>query len=68
MSAAMELKGKRVLVLGLGETGVAMASWLAARGANVAAADSRAAPPGAAQLPAQLPGVTLLPKAATVEH
>jgi UDP-N-acetylmuramoylalanine--D-glutamate ligase len=59
MPAAMELKGKRVLVLGLGETGVAMASWLAARGANVAAADSRAAPPGAAQLPAQLPGVTL---------
>lgn len=42
----MNLSGKRVLVLGLGATGVSMIRWLSAHGAIVSAADSRAEPPG----------------------
>lgn len=42
----MNLSGKRVLVLGLGATGVSMIRWLSAHGAIVRAADSRAEPPG----------------------
>jgi UDP-N-acetylmuramoylalanine--D-glutamate ligase len=42
----MNVSGKRVLVLGLGATGVSMIRWLAAHGANVRAADSRTEPPG----------------------
>ncbi len=38
--------GKHVLVLGLGESGLAMARWCAGQGARVRAADSRAEPPG----------------------
>lgn len=41
----MELKGKRVLVVGLGESGLAMAKWLYRQGAHVRVADSREAPP-----------------------
>jgi len=41
----MSLNGKRVLVLGLGESGLAMAQWCARNGAAVRVADSRAAPP-----------------------
>ena len=41
-----ELTGKHVLVLGLGESGLAMARWCALRGARVRVADSRATPPG----------------------
>jgi len=37
----MELKGKRVLVVGLGESGLAMAKWLHRQGAFVRVADSR---------------------------
>ncbi|ATE62419.1 UDP-N-acetylmuramoyl-L-alanine--D-glutamate ligase [Thauera sinica] len=40
------LTGKHVLVLGLGESGLAMARWCALRGARVRVADSRARPPG----------------------
>jgi len=40
------LTGKHVLVLGLGESGLAMARWCALRGARVRVADSRAVPPG----------------------
>ena len=40
------LTGKHVLVLGLGESGLAMARWCALRGARVRVADSRATPPG----------------------
>jgi UDP-N-acetylmuramoylalanine--D-glutamate ligase len=39
------LNGKRVLVLGLGESGLAMALWCARNGAAVRVADTRAAPP-----------------------
>ena len=41
-----ELTGKHVLVLGLGESGLATARWCALRGARVRVADSRATPPG----------------------
>ena len=40
------LTGTHVLVLGLGESGLAMARWCAMRGARVRVADSRAQPPG----------------------
>ncbi len=46
----MELKGKKVLVLGMGETGISAARWLQSIGAEVFAADSRENPPRAADL------------------
>ena len=39
----MELKGKRVLVLGMAKSGLAAARFLAARGARVLISDSRPA-------------------------
>ena len=47
------------MVLGLGDTGLSMARWLAQRGAGVRVADSRAAPPHAARLASELPQVPL---------
>ena len=41
----LDLSGRRVLVVGLGESGLAMARWAAFRGARVRVADTRAAPP-----------------------
>ena len=49
------LTGKHVLVLGLGESGLAMARWCALRGARVRVADSRATPPGLEALRADAP-------------
>ena len=46
---------KKVLVLGLGETGLSLVRWLVAQGAHVRAADSRAQPPALAEVHAQLP-------------
>ena len=43
--AAMDLLGKRVLVLGLGDTGLSVAKWVESEGGIVRAADTRAAPP-----------------------
>jgi len=48
-----------VVVLGLGDTGLSMARWLARRGADVRVADSRAVPPHAARLARELPQVQL---------
>lgn len=45
----IQFKNKSVLVLGLGETGQSMLRWLSAQGARLRAADSRSAPPGAAE-------------------
>jgi len=42
----MNLRGKHVLVLGLGESGLACARWCDRNGARVTVADTRAAPPG----------------------
>jgi UDP-N-acetylmuramoylalanine--D-glutamate ligase len=55
----MDLRGKKVLVLGLGDTGLSMTRWLARRGAIVSAADTRAEPPHAAELRRDLTAVTL---------
>ncbi|MFN3543261.1 MAG: UDP-N-acetylmuramoyl-L-alanine--D-glutamate ligase [Thiobacillus sp.] len=55
----LELSGKRVTVLGLGDTGLSCARWLVARGADVRVADSRSAPPHAARLAELLPQVPL---------
>jgi UDP-N-acetylmuramoylalanine--D-glutamate ligase len=55
----MTLKNRRVVVLGLGITGLSAARWAARRGARVAVADTRADPPCAAQLRAELPQVPL---------
>ena len=49
------LRGQRVLVLGLGASGLAMARWCARCGAQVTVADTRAAPPQLATLRAELP-------------
>jgi UDP-N-acetylmuramoylalanine--D-glutamate ligase len=53
------LNDQRVLVLGLGDSGLAMARWCARHGAQVRVWDSREAPPQAATLAAELPGATL---------
>ena len=55
----MEWKGKKVLVLGLGDTGRSAIAWLAGRGARVAAADTRAAPPALGEVRARHPQVAL---------
>ncbi len=57
--AMLELKGSKVLVLGLGETGLSMARWLERRGAIVSVADTRADPPRAGELRHELPEVAL---------
>jgi UDP-N-acetylmuramoylalanine--D-glutamate ligase len=54
------LAGKTVLVLGLGESGLAMAQWLHRQGARVRVADSRSEPPFAAELKRSAPGAVLL--------
>ncbi len=54
-----DLKGARVMVVGLGDTGLSMARWLQRRGADVCATDSRAAPPHATTLRRELPQVPL---------
>jgi len=41
----MNLRGKHVLILGLGESGLACAHWCDRQGARVRVADTRAAPP-----------------------
>ena len=56
----MELKGIRVLVIGLGESGLAMAKWLARQGALVRVADSRQAPPNVDALRTAVPGAELV--------
>ena len=51
-----DLSGKNVLILGLGASGLAMARWCAGQGARVRVWDSRANPPQAAALAAEVQG------------
>jgi UDP-N-acetylmuramoylalanine--D-glutamate ligase len=52
--APMPLKGKRVLVLGLGDTGLSVARWVEREGGAVRVADTRAAPPRAKDFAGEL--------------
>jgi UDP-N-acetylmuramoylalanine--D-glutamate ligase len=52
-----EWKGKSVLVLGLGDTGLSVVRALARRGARLRAADTRAAPPALGEVRAHHPDV-----------
>ena len=56
----MQLKDKAVLVLGLGESGLAMAKWLARRGAQVRVADSRTQPPNVDALLRAVPAAKIV--------
>ncbi len=58
-SEASAYTGMKTLVLGLGDTGLSAARWLAARGAVVSVADSRGQPPHAQALREALPEVAL---------
>jgi UDP-N-acetylmuramoylalanine--D-glutamate ligase len=51
---------RAVLVLGLGHSGLAMARWCAAEGADVTVADTREAPPGLPALREELPDVRIV--------
>jgi UDP-N-acetylmuramoylalanine--D-glutamate ligase len=53
----MNYEGKQALVLGLGESGLAMAQWLARSGARVRVADTRTEPQRLPALRAAVPGV-----------
>ena len=53
----MSFAGRKALVLGLGDTGLSMAKWLARAGAIVRVADTRAEPPQLAALRRALPSV-----------
>jgi UDP-N-acetylmuramoylalanine--D-glutamate ligase len=52
-------RGTKILVVGLGKTGLSCARYLAARGERVAITDSRAAPPALDAVRAELPDVAL---------
>ena len=57
------LSDQRVLILGLGASGLAMARWCARCGAQVTVADTRANPPQLAALQEQVPGARFVPGA-----
>ncbi|MDR3323350.1 MAG: UDP-N-acetylmuramoyl-L-alanine--D-glutamate ligase [Zoogloeaceae bacterium] len=56
----MDITDKRFLVIGLGESGLAMAKWLIRQGALVRVADSRENPPNRAALAAFAPEVPVI--------
>jgi UDP-N-acetylmuramoylalanine--D-glutamate ligase len=58
---AQHLQGQRVLILGLGASGLAMARWCARCGAEVIVADTRQAPPQLQQLSSEWPQVRFVP-------
>ncbi|MDR4516407.1 MAG: UDP-N-acetylmuramoyl-L-alanine--D-glutamate ligase [Nitrosomonas sp.] len=55
----MNLKGKHVLVLGMGETGLSIAKWLVRQNARVRLADSRSDPPNMLTMESVLPEVEI---------
>ncbi|MDR0564994.1 MAG: UDP-N-acetylmuramoyl-L-alanine--D-glutamate ligase [Azoarcus sp.] len=56
----MKLTGKRFLVIGSGESGLAMAKWLHSQGAAVRVADSRENPPNRDALAAFAPDIEVI--------
>jgi UDP-N-acetylmuramoylalanine--D-glutamate ligase len=59
MAEYMGFLDKRILIVGLGATGLSCARFLVAQGAEIAITDSRLNPPGLAQLQAELPDVAV---------
>ncbi len=55
----VSLNSKRVLVLGLGKTGLSVLRWLLAEGANVSVADTRENPPSADVVRNEMPEVNI---------
>ncbi len=55
----LDLKNKRVLVLGLGDTGLSALRWLSGQGATLSVADSRDTPPNLALVQVDMPKVTV---------
>ncbi len=62
-----DLKGRRVLVVGLGESGLAMARWLHQQQAQIAVVDTRAEPPGLDALAKAVPGAEWRSRGAALE-
>ena len=56
----MNLNDKLVLVLGLGESGLAMARWVARRGARLRVADTRSEPPALHRLRQAVPNAEFI--------
>ena len=54
------LEGARVVVVGLGDTGLSLVRWLQRHGANVCATDTRQTPPQAGALSREFPDVQLM--------
>ena len=61
------LAGLHVLILGLGDSGLAMAAWCVRHGASARVWDSREAPPQLSALREQLPGVDFFSGALAAE-
>jgi UDP-N-acetylmuramoylalanine--D-glutamate ligase len=61
----MELKGKKVLVVGLGKSGLAAALFLRKRGAQVTVSDMRSAAALAKEIPALLDAGIMWSRVAT---
>ena len=63
----MYLESRHILILGLGESGLAMARWCRREGASVRVADTRANPPKLAVLKAEFPDADIRLGAFTFE-
>jgi len=59
LNMQIALKDKKVLVLGLGDTGLSALRWLHSQGARLSVADTRDMPPGLDALKAELPDVVV---------
>ena len=66
-AAEQPLQGRRVLILGLGISGMAMARWCARAGAEVTVADTRDAPPYLEALRGELPAARFVAGAFTAQ-
>ena len=53
-------QGRKILVLGLGDSGLSSIRWLARRGARLRAADTREAPPSLGTVRAEQPGLDVV--------